>query len=167
MRKPNSLREFLTAALPDLKREPDALAIYVTKGTLATRHGKNLGFEYRYTAELVMLNFRGDPRQLFLPLSLWLRKNQAEVILDHRAGVEGIVFEVDPIDNQAVDIQVSVPLSEAVDVLEDGKGGYTMTFREEPPFPDEQPMSDPLALLRQIYAPGGDAKQFLVGYPDE
>ena len=167
MRKPNSLREFLTAALPELKREPDALSIYVTKGTLATRHGKNLGFEYRYTAELVMLNFRGDPGQLFLPLSLWLRKNQAEVILDHRAGVEGIVFEVDPIDNQAVDIQVSVPLSEAVDVLEDGKGGYKMTLREEPPFPDEQPMSDPLALLRQIFAPGGAAKQFLVGYPDK
>ena len=167
MKKPDSLRAHLTAALPELAREPDGLSIYVTKGTLATRHGENLGFAYRYTAQIVLLNYRGDPAQVFLPLSLWLRVNQAELVLNHQTGVEGIAFEVDPVDDQAVDIEIQVPLSEAVDVLPDAQGGYRMTFRDEPQLLDLEPMSDPLALLRQIYAPGGDAKQFLVGYPDE
>lgn len=168
MRKPNSLRAHLTAALPELAREPDALSIYVTKGSLAARHGANIGFEYRYTVELVLLNFRGDPAQIFLPLLLWVRVHQPELILNHQSGVRDIAFEVDPVDDQAVDVQISLPLSEAVDVVPDEAGGYRLTIRqEEPPFPDEQPLSDPLAVLRQIYAPGGDAKELLVGYPDE
>lgn len=166
MKKPDSLRQHLTAALPELAREPDALAIYVTNGTLAARYGGNLGFEYRYTAQLVLLNYRGDPAQLFLPLLLWVRANQAELILNHDSGVNAIKFEVDPVDNQAVDVQIDLPLSEAIDVLADGAGGYTMTIRDEPPIPGTEPMTNPLALLRQIYAPGGAAKELLAGYPD-
>lgn len=167
MKKPDSLRAALTDALPELAREPDALAIYVTKGTLAARHGVNLGFEYRYTAQLVLLDYRGDPAQIFLPLMLWLRTYQRELILAHDSGVDAIAFDVDPVDNGAVDVQISVPLTEAVDVLPDGAGGYHITIREEPPVPHDEALTDPLALLRQIRAPGGGADELLVGYPDD
>ncbi len=166
MKKPDSLRRFLTEALPELARNPEDLSIYVTGGTLAFRMGGNLGFEQRYTLHLLLLNFRGDPGQLFLPLSLWLREHQPDLILNHETGVEAITFNVDIVDAGAVDVEMTFPLTEAVDVKPDGSGGYAQTTRAEPLPPDFAPLTDPVATLRQIYAPGGDASEYLVGYPD-
>ncbi|OCC25304.1 hypothetical protein MB02_01115 [Croceicoccus estronivorus] len=164
MNKPDSLRQFLTAALPELARDPDALTIYVTQGTLAHRHGKNLGFEIRYTLHLTLLDYRGEPEQVFLPVLLWLRANQAELILNHDTGVSAIAFDVDLLDNQAVDVEMRLPLTEAVDVLRQPDGSHAMTVRDEPPIGEVT--FDPLTLLRQIWAPGGDAAEYLVGHPD-
>jgi len=165
MRFPNSIREHLTAALPELARDPEALAIYVTGGTVASRMTANLGFELRYTLQLVMLNFRGEPGQLFLPLLLWLRAHQPELLLNHDSGVEQIRFSVDPVDNQSCDVEIQLPLCETVDVLP-VSGGYEMTVRAEPPLPGTEPLSDPLALLRQIWSKTDGVAEFLVGYPD-
>lgn len=164
MKKPNSLREHLTAALPELARDPDALSIYVTGGSIATRHGPNLGFEMRYTVHLDLLNYRGAPEQVFLPIVLWLRRNQAELILNHITGVKDIAFSVDVIDDQSVDVEVILPLSEAVDVTPQDDGSYQLTVRDEE-LPDYLQF-DPLALLRQIWAPGAPDSEFLVGHPD-
>ncbi|MDD3799366.1 MAG: phage tail protein [Novosphingobium sp.] len=165
MKKPDSLREFLTAALPELARDPEALTIYITDGTLAHRHGRNLGFEIRYTLNLTLLDYRGEPEQVFLPVILWLRANQAEVILNHETGVRGIVFVVDVLDNRMVDVQIKLPLSEAVDVFPQEDGSHQMTVRDEQAI--EEVTFDPLVVLRQIWAPGGEHSEFLVGHPDE
>ncbi|WP_336981578.1 phage tail protein [Altererythrobacter fulvus] len=166
MKKPDHLRAFLTAALPELAREPDALSIFVNNGTIAARHGANLGFEIRYTLQLVLLDFRSAPEQLFLPLSLWLRTQQPDLLLNHESGVQAVQFRVDPVDNGAADVEVTFPLSEAVDVLPRPDGGFDMSVRDEV-LPDYlQPLSDPVALLRQIWAPGPPASKFLVGHPD-
>jgi len=165
MKKPNSLRAHLTAALPELARDPEALSIHVTGGTIATRHGNNLGFEMRYSLHLVLLNYSGAPEQIFLPLLLWLRTNQAELILNHDSGVKDIAFSVDVLDNGAVDVEMTLPLTEAVNVLPQADGTLAMTVREEQ-LPDEF-VTDPLALLRQIWAPGLPASAFLVGHPEE
>ncbi|MXO66242.1 phage tail protein [Altericroceibacterium endophyticum] len=167
MKKPNSLRAHLTAALPELARDPDALDIYVTGGSLAMRCGGNLGFEQRYTMHVVLLDYRGEPEQLFLPLSLWLRHHQGDLLLDPQGAQENIRFQVDLRDNQAVDVALNFPVTEAVDVLPDDSGGYRLSVREEAPFPDQPPLSDPLSLLRQIWAPGGEQATFLTGHPGE
>lgn len=164
MKKPDALRAHLAAALPELARDPEALSIYITGGTLAARHGLNLGFEVRYTLHMILLNYRGEPQQLFLPLLLWLRRNQADLILNHDAGVKDIAFSVDLLDNQAVDVEITLPLSEAVDVLKQPDGTWQMSVREES-LPEDG-LFDPAALLRQIWAPGGGASEFLVGHPD-
>lgn len=166
MWKLNSLRDHITAALPELAREPDALSIYATDGRVAARLGGSLGFENRYNATLFLLNFRGDPAQIFLPLLSWLSVNQADLLLNHQTGVESIAFSVDVIDQETVDVEIKVPLTETVRVEPDGAGGYRITPIPEPTLPDFEPLSDPLATLRQIYAPGGAAKEMLVGYPE-
>lgn len=166
MKKPDSLRAHLTAALPELGREPDALTLFVTDGRVVTRLGGTLGFEYRYSAKLILLNFRGDASQIFFPVLTWLSVNQPDLLLNHEAGADAIRFEVDVLDNLAVDVQIELPLTEAADVVPDGNGGYQITLRDEQPHPDFEGLSDPIALLRQIYAPGGADKQFLAGYPD-
>lgn len=166
MRKLGALRRHLTTVLPELAREPDALDIYVVNGTLVTRLGANLGYEQRYTARVVLQNFRGTPEQVFLPLLLWLRAEQPELIQNHDTGNDQIRFSVDVLDQNAVDIEFDLPLTEAIDVMPDGAGGYKMKIREEIPFPDDQPLTDPVALLRRIYAPGAPDSAFLVGHPE-
>lgn len=166
MRKHDSLREFLTLYLPELAREPDALATYISDGKVVARYGANLGWEYRYTLNLVLLNYRQAPEQLFLPLLLWLRTNQPDILLNHERGAEALGFRVDVVDQDCSDIEITLPLTEAVDVLPQPDGSYRMTIRDEPPLAGEDLIIDPAALLRQIYAPSGPAREFLVGYPD-
>jgi hypothetical protein len=151
MRKLNSLREHMAKALPELARSPEALMVFSEGGTVAVRDGANLGFEIRYTAILTFLDCQYAPAQIFLPLVIWLREHQREVLQNHQTGTEQIRFKVDPADISAVDIDITLPLTEALDVLPDGKGGYDMNWRGEPPVPGLEELTDPAALLRQLW----------------
>lgn len=166
MKKHDSLRAALTAALPELAREPNALAIMIEQGSIAARHGPNLGWEYRYDCHLVLIDYRAAPEQLFLPLLLWLRIHQPDLLLNHDRGAQAIKFTLDVIDQEAVDIEIVLPLTEAVDVLPQPDGSYRMTIRDEPPIAGTELIIDPTALLRQIFAPSGPDRSFLVGHPD-
>jgi hypothetical protein len=165
MKKPDSLRAFLANVLTEALRQPDALDLHVEGGTIAARHGVNLGFEYRYKLVISAFDFRGDAVQLFLPLLLWLRVNQPEILLNHDDGVKAITFEADIMSNDAQDIIITLPLTEAVDVLPRADGsGYDFTVRDEPPIADTEAFEDvdPVALLKQIWRDG----VLICGYPD-
>lgn len=165
MRKLNSLRDHMTAALPELARNPEALMIYAEGGTLAVRDGENLGFEMRYNATLTFLDCQYAPAQIFLPLAIWLRDNQRDVLQNHQSGTEQIRFKVDPADIHAVDLDLNLPLTEALDVLPDGKGGYDMGWRDEPPVYGLEDLADPAALLRQLWGQCRDAPaEFWTGH---
>jgi hypothetical protein len=165
MKKPDSLRAFLASVLTEALRNPDALDLHIARGTIAARHGVNLGFEYRYDLVVTVFAFTGDATRIFLPLLLWLRTNQPEILLNHDTGVKAIAFEADIMSNDEQDIIITLPLSEAVDVLPRGDGsGYDFTFRDEPPIADTEAFEDvdPVALLKQIWRDG----QLICGYPD-
>lgn len=167
MKKLNSLREHLALALPELARNPDALAIYADDGTIATRDGINLGFEMRYTASVTLLDCSYAPAQIFLPIVIWLRAHQRDVIQNHASGTERIRFTVDPVDSSSVDIDIKLPLTEALDVLPDGQGGHDIGFRPEPPVPGLEALSDPETLLRQIWGQADSLPpEFWTGYKD-
>ena len=163
MKKPDALRAYLTSTLPELARDPEALQLYVTGGTLASRYTENLNFEERYTLHLILLNYRGEPEQVFLPVLLWLRAQQVDLIQNHASGVQDIKFNVDVLDNQAVDLEIEFPLSEAVEVYPQDDGSHQMKLRDEV-LPED--MAAAIALLRQIWAPGEPGSEFMVGYPD-
>ena len=154
------LRDFLTQALPELARNPDKLSIYLTGGRLVSRYGPNLGFEYRALLQIDMLGFTGDPAAFFLPLVMWLRRHEPAALLNHETGDERLRFEIDIVDNGAVDISITLPMSEAVDVLQQEDGSHQMTLREELPIIDEMPLdgalddAGDLALLRRVYVGG-------------
>lgn len=166
MQKLNSLRAALTKALPELARNPDALAIFVSDGTIAVRDGINLGFEMRYTATITLLDCRYAPAQIFLPITLWLREHQREVIQNHDTGTQSIRFTVEPVDTQAADIDIRLPLSEALDILPN-EAGYGFSFREEVPLTDLDPLTGAPINLRAIW---GQADQlpptFWAGHKD-
>ena len=132
MRKHNSFREALVAALPVLAREKDRLAVWIDRGTIAVRLGTvdqdgNTGFEYRYRLNAILLDFADEPTKVFATAVEWLRAQQPELLLK-RENDEAFSFEVEVLDDRKVDIQIQIDLNEAVDI---GPAGQ-ISHRPEP-----------------------------------
>lgn len=125
MYKPDSLRAFLTAALPQLAVDPDKLLVFIDRGSVASTYAPGLSFEYAYQLNLVLTDFAGDPDAVMAPLCAWLRVHQPEVF-------PAVNFEADILSNGAVDLSITVDLTERVIVQPRADGGYDITHPPEP-----------------------------------
>ncbi len=115
MYKPASLRDFLTAANPELARDPDRLLVFIDEGSLRATFAPGLSFEYAYTLNLVFTDYAGHPDAIMVPLLIWLREHQSELLANFdNAGK--IAFEADILANDAVDLSIKLPLTERVGV---------------------------------------------------
>ena len=131
MRKHDSFRAALVEAFPKLTRDPDKLAIYVDQGSVAARleDGEpTSGFEWRYTLTAILLDFADDTNLLAATVIAWLKRWQPERLANFAAGNEAIGFRVDVLDNSKADVEITLELTEAVDILPDG----TAEYRAEP-----------------------------------
>ncbi len=148
MRKPDSLRAALAAAIVDadgvplLKRDPARLLMFVDQGVLAFRmgpvSGPGLSYEWRYRLTLVLTDFPADqPDVVAIAAYQWLAVHQPDILLNHGKANEAIKFETDVIDEKTVDLQLEVMLSEAVQVTPRAGGGYDIVYPPEPPVSDE------------------------------
>ena len=79
MKKPNSLRETLTKALPALKKDPQKLAIFITGGRIIHTGTDSLSFEYAYTLRALLLDYAEHADAVMAPIVWWMKKNQPEV----------------------------------------------------------------------------------------
>lgn len=164
MDKPASLRALIVESVPEFKTSPERLRIWIRSGKIASRlYRVNQGFQYNFRLDIEVRDFSGHPDQIFLPIILWLKKHQPDTLLNHDRADQAINFEADYLDNNAVDLDISLTLTEAVDVrpYEDG---YQLVHREEPAIAGEEQVIDTTAVLKRIYDQNGD---FLVGYPAE
>jgi hypothetical protein len=136
--KPQSLREHLTAAIPELARDPDRLLVFIKDGTLAATFAKPLSFEYRYTLSLIITDFAGEPDVVMVPLLAWVARHQSELLAnaDRR---NDIAFDAELLANDKVDLEIKLPLTESVGVRPREGGGYNVEHSPEPeieaPFP--------------------------------
>lgn len=137
MIKPESLRAHLTAALPDLARDPDRLLVFVDAGALAANLAPGLSFEYRYTLTLILTDFASDPNAVMVPLLAWISVNQPDILANYDRNRSAITFEAELLSNGAVDLQIKVPLTESIGVTPKDGGGYEAIARPEDP--PEQP----------------------------
>lgn len=131
MFKPASLRAFLTAANPELQRDPDRLAIFIDAGNLRSTYAPGISFEYAYTLNLVFTDYAGHPDAIMAPLLDWLRVHQPELLanFDTQSKVE---FEADILANDAVDLSIKIPLTERVGTHKRQAGGYDLVHYPEP-----------------------------------
>ncbi len=132
MNKPDALRAYLTAALPDLEREPERLQVFIDAGKVIATGGRTLGFEYRYRLNLLFLDFAGHPDEIFVPLLIWLRDSERSLLQSFVSSGEGVRFEAEILDSGKADISVDLDLSEAVRVTRDGGGDLVVTHVAEP-----------------------------------
>jgi len=131
MLKLDSLRKAIVAAIPDLRANPGQLEIFARKGRIVSRAGPALGFQYRYTALVELLDFNGDPDALMVAIMLWARRNQPDLLQaqDERSGFR---FDADRLSPTSVDIVVELELDESVATRPRQGGGLDLVHIAEP-----------------------------------
>ncbi|WP_374406511.1 phage tail protein [Pelagerythrobacter sp.] len=138
MQKTQSLRRALSAALPELKRDPDRLKVWIENGAGQSRETATLSFGFRYRLNVLCVDMSTDIAVLALALFRWLRVNQVDLLAP---GTDGFAFDVDVLDNGLSDILFQLDLTENVSVGPREDGGYDLAYLAEPDpmFADELP----------------------------
>jgi hypothetical protein len=133
MLKPDTLRAALTAACADLRTDPKRLVMMIDKGSIRATAVPGLSFEYRYTLQLLLLDFAGHPDQIMVPLIAWLFVNQNELLANPDKSRDGIGFNAELLDSGRVDLEITLVLTERVRVVRREDGGHDVTHLPEPP----------------------------------
>lgn len=137
MNKPESLREHLMAAVPELRHNPDRLLVFIDNGSLRSTAAPGLSFEYSYTLNLILTDFAGHPDAVAIPLFAWILTNQRELMENIERGRDAIKFEADILSNKAVDLSITLPLTERVIVKLQPDGTLQVSHPAEPVVDDE------------------------------
>lgn len=132
MKKPSTLRAALVAALPQLATDPDKLLVFIDAGSLHASYAPGLSYEYAYTLNVILTDFAGDPDAVMVPLLMWVRVNQSELMDNADLRQSGISFEADTIDHDSCDLSIKLALTERVIVKDLGDGVLDITHPDEP-----------------------------------
>ncbi|MES2421461.1 MAG: phage tail protein [Pseudomonadota bacterium] len=122
MKKPESLRQMLQSFVPALAADPSKLSLFVDKGRISARAG-SLSLEYRYTVNVVVQDYAGDPDDLMVPVLAWIGQHQPDLL--HRVDQEPFRFESELLDADTADVSIYIDLDEAVRVTAKDGGGFT------------------------------------------
>lgn len=154
MNKPASLRQALADAIPDLKRNPDNLHVFIDEGRIIATGVPSLSFEYRYTLNLIITDFTGHPDSVIVPIIAWLHRHQIDMLQNRDLMRDGFSFEADILSHTAMDLSIKLALTESVSV-QAGAGGYQINHPAEPllnPFEDVENWT--LFVNGQAVSPG-------------
>lgn len=161
MEKIDALRAALEAANPEFAKDRDRLKVFVDKGRLVSRRTAKLSYQYRYNVRLFIEGYTKSPDLIMLPLLLWLRTHQPDLLLDFGHEDDAIQFAADILDDKSWDIAIAFELRESVALAARPDGsGWDVTHLPEPS-PDD-PALDPalvtpagIVALEQLWL-GGD-----------
>ena len=134
MKKPNSLRNHLLNAVPELKRDPDRILIHTESGKIRCNGLTALSFEYEYELNLILREYSGDLDAVMIPLFDWITTNQNELLLNLDKSKDAFKYETIILSNNSVDLLLTMPLSERVIVKKNDDGSITTTFPPEPQY---------------------------------
>lgn len=136
MNKPESLRQHLLQAVPELRNNPDRLHVFIDQGTLRSTAAPGLSFEYAYSLNLIFTDYAGHPDAIAVPLFAWILIHQRELMENLNKATDSVKFEADILDNSKVDLSITLPLTERV-IVKPQPGG-TLSIQHPPePQPDE------------------------------
>lgn len=131
MKKPAALRAAIEAAVPELATDKDRLLAFIDNGSIVCTGVESRSFEWRYTMNLIITDYAGDPNRLWLALLDWVRVNQSPLLAGPSLQ-EQIRFEVDILADDKVDLDIKLPLTENVVVDSDDDGNETASPVHEP-----------------------------------
>lgn len=135
MKKLATLREFLMTNIHELKRDPDSILVFAEKGKIVSTLGTSLSFEYRYQAELILTDYNGHADTIMVPLLVWVRLNQPDLLMPTDTEQNGIQFEAEILNHNTADISIKLDLSERV-IVTIVDGSRVITHVDEPPLLD-------------------------------
>nr|WP_219915216.1 phage tail protein [Klebsiella pneumoniae] len=107
------LREALIAANTWCKANPELITVWVEKGSIETQATGEPSFMYRYTIQVLAVDFPGQVDDLMLPIMAWVWHYQPDLLLnpDNNRKVE---FDADIISDDMADVLFKVPVWERV-----------------------------------------------------
>lgn len=156
MLKINLLRAALMEAMPELKRSPKNLIMWVDRGKAISRDTDDFSFAFEFQLNVLLVEFAGDIAAFALAILIWLRTNQPNLFA---LGADAFDFEVDILDNGKSDVQIRLQLRQNVEAVVT-PGGVTATYLPEPApmFPDDLPFGglEDMPLLQSITLNGED-----------
>lgn len=136
MNKPQSLRRALNKSVQYVSDNPDKLHLFIDNGSVVATGAPSLSWEYRYTLNVVIVDFSGDQNLLMAPVLAWLLENQPDAIHNPELREKLFSFEVDILRNDICDISMELQLTERVLVSSDGSVSSVEAI-PEPEAPDE------------------------------
>ncbi|MBK1970818.1 phage tail protein [Brevundimonas diminuta] len=151
MRKLNSLKAHMTEALTHrgMRQNPADLHFAIPSGSVVARGRPGLGFEYRYTMVMAVMDCAYGLDEITVPLMMWIARWQPE-LLSLTAADGGIDWEVELLDDGKSDIMFRIPLTEGLHLRPRLDGGHDLVRPEEPvPFTLEQ-----AAPLHRVFLDG-------------
>ncbi|MDQ0250969.1 hypothetical protein J2W22_003033 [Sphingomonas kyeonggiensis] len=154
MNKLDACRAAIVAANSELAQNPDRLMIWADKGRVVTRLTTALGYEWRYRANILLEGLTSSPDAIMVPVLLWLREAQADLLLNFQRGDEAVKFEAHILDANSWDLKVEFELSEAVTLTPRDGGGWDVTHLPEPPIGDMLLEGAGATPLREIWLGG-------------
>ncbi|WP_179038405.1 phage tail protein [Limnobaculum xujianqingii] len=138
MIKPDSLRDMLNKSVDFVRKSPESLHVFIKDGKVISTLGPSLSFEYQYVMNILITDYSGDANLLIVPILYWLRKNQPDILT---AESDGFRFEVDFLNHQQQDIDISLRLTERVIASMKDGAIFIQNIPEPPP-----PISDEWAM---------------------
>lgn len=86
--------------------QQDSLSAYASDGHIIGRDEDLI--EYAYKAEITVTEYKGTADEILWPVYAWIRDHEPNLSDDQ------LQFEVDILDNEGVDILITIPLTERV-----------------------------------------------------
>lgn len=149
MKKPNSLKAHLCAAVPELRHNPDKLLVFIDQGRIRSTTAPGLSFEYSYTLNVILTDFPGHPDAVAVPLLAWLLVNQPDLMQNQEKSKDAIKFEADILAGDLVDLSITLPLTERVIVKRQEGAAHSIEHAPEPQLTEHWPVT-----AMQLYADG-------------
>lgn len=138
MKKPESLRQALNKSVPFIANNPECLNIFIDSGSVVSTLAASLSFEYRYTLNVIVMNFAGDQNLLMAPILGWLTQHQPDILANPARREDGFTFEADILNNTTSDISIDLKLTERVIIKEEnGQMVVEAVSEPNPADPDE------------------------------
>lgn len=129
MSKAKSLRAALTAAIPELRNEPNRLKLWIENGAVRARGTASHGFALQYPLSVLIEEAKTDIAIIALAITRWLRVNQPDLLAPNG---DSFQFESDILDVTTADILFTINLTENVAVDPQEDGSWQVTYLEEP-----------------------------------
>ncbi|WP_180060603.1 phage tail protein [Acinetobacter sp. YH12135] len=131
MKKPDSLKRHMINAVTELQRDPDRMLIFTDKGNVRCTLANGLSFEYVYELNFILTEYAGDLDAVMIPLLDWVRLNQHELLANLEKSKDAFKFETVILDNNTVDLSMTLPITERVIVKRQEDGTLNISFPDE------------------------------------
>ncbi|WP_048697798.1 phage tail protein [Erwinia piriflorinigrans] len=110
MNKPQSLRNALNSALPEISQHPDRLNMSVENGALVASQAGPMSWEYRYQLNVTVDSFSGELDWLMATVQLWLNASQPDALNHPQLREKLFTFAIDAQGAIRLCLQLSEPV---------------------------------------------------------